>query len=198
MNNVLPIIAFLALLVSASAEELRIARFDVKRVFDQYQHTRDLEAMISDKRHSRLPSDSLPSDIDEIKKRYYAAKERLDEARAANGRVQAGTPERERSDLQLQFATVEFQYLELKLTLEGMKRAQTLLDESQRQRAELLQEIWAGAMTLGNERGYRILVPDNLPSGGLILNVVVTGATDDLTEPLVSWLNERYAAKKSK
>jgi hypothetical protein len=42
VHRVLAIAAFFSLAVSAVADELRIARFDVQRVYAEYQHTKDL------------------------------------------------------------------------------------------------------------------------------------------------------------
>jgi Skp family chaperone for outer membrane proteins len=186
MNPIASIFVCLALIAYSRADEPRIARFDVVRVFEQYQHTKDINAAISDKRHSRLPSD-----VNAVRECYEAAKKRVEDARAANDHT-------ERAELQLRNATLNAQNLELQITVERLKRDKSLQDEASRQRAEILREIWAAARDLGNERGCHLLVLENLPSDLLHFTIVVTGATDDLTEPLLARLNAQYTAKKSK
>src|SRR5262245_58940059 len=110
MNRAISIIAYLALIAHASADDLRIARFDAQRVFDQYQHTKDVETAINIRRNSRQSPD--PNNLSE---RYDAARKRIDDARSAMDRTQAGTPERERAELQLQLATLAAQNLELEI-----------------------------------------------------------------------------------
>lgn len=136
MKGVFLIVACLVVIVPARADESRIARFDVKRVFEQYQHTKDLEAVNDAKRHSRRPSE-FTSVIESLE----AAKERVVAARTANDRTQADTPERELSELKLQLATLVAQNLELQIALARTKREQTLREESQRERSELIGEI---------------------------------------------------------
>jgi hypothetical protein len=181
------------LALSVSADELRIARFDVQRVFDEYQHTKDLKAATLSKINVGGPGSYTPSmeRRDKLKASVDTLTERLKAATA-------GTPEQERLELQLQIATLELQLDELRRTLESTQRERTQVDDAWRQRAQLLGEIFSAASRLCTERGYQVLAPDNLPSDGSVLSFVVTGTSDDLTEPLLARLNQEYAAKKSK
>ena len=193
MNRVLTIAASFALALSASADELRIARFDVQRVFDEYQHTKDLKTATLSKINVGGPGSYTPSveRRDKLKTRMDTLTEKLKTATV-------GTPERERLELQLQLATLETQLDELRRTLESTQRERTQVDESWRQRAQVLGEIFSAASRLCTERGYQVLAPANLPSDGSVLSFVVTGTSDDLTEPLLARLNQEYATKKSK
>src|SRR4051794_14705261 len=101
-------------IISANGDELRIARFDAKRVFDQYQHTKDLEKEISAKRHTRL---SEPES--ERLENHLKLKSRVDDFTARIRGATAGTPERERLEQQLQIATLELQLDELRFTIES-------------------------------------------------------------------------------
>jgi Skp family chaperone for outer membrane proteins len=192
MNRLFAIAASLALLLPASADELHIARFDAQRVFDQYQHTKDIQRKIDEKRNVGGPGSFTPS-----MERRDKLKTRSDKLTEALKMAQAGSPERERIDLQLQITALELELDELRAAIEGAKRDRGLQDESMRQHAELVGEIRSAALRLSKERGYRLLVPDNLPSG-LYLPILVSGAGDDLTEALLTRLNEEYAAKKPK
>ena len=55
MNHIVVVLVFLASLLPASADELRIARFDAQRVFEQYQHTKDIQKDVDMKRSVRRP-----------------------------------------------------------------------------------------------------------------------------------------------
>ena len=194
VKHIFAVAALLALLLPAGADELPIARFDAQRVFDQYQHTKDIQRKIDEKRSVGGPGSYTPS-ID----RRDKLKTRSDKLTEALKTAPAGSPERERIELQLQMAALELELDEVRAAVAGAHRDRSLQDESMRQHAELVGEIRSAALRLGKERGYRLVVPDNLPSGlGLYLPILVSGAGEDLTEALLARLNEEYAANKSK
>jgi hypothetical protein len=181
------------LALSVSADEFRIARFDLQRVFDEYQHTKDLKTAVLSKIHVGGPGSYTPS-MERHDKLKAAADALTEKFKAAT----AGTPERERLELQLQIANLELQLHELRRTFESTQRERTQVDETFRQRAQLLGEIFSVASRLCTERGYQVLAPDNIPSDGSVLSFVVSDRGDDLTEPLLARLNREYAAKKPK
>jgi hypothetical protein len=193
MSQVWAIIIALGLALTANADELRMARFDVKRVFDEYQHTKDLMRVALGKTNFGGPHSITPSmdRSDRIKERHDKL---LDLFRASA----AGSSERERLDLQLQISSLERQLDEVRRTLEETQRERTSQDEAMKQRSDILTEIWSAAARLGAERGYLLLIPDYLPTLGPFPILVAPGASDDLTEQLLTRLNEEYAAKKSK
>ena len=192
MNRILAIGASLALLLPANADELRIGRFDALRVYNQYQHTKDIQREIDGKISVGGPGSFTP-DIE----RRAKLKTRSDKLTEALKTTPAGSPERERIDLQLQMTTLELELEELRAAFKGVQRDRSLQDERMRQVSELLGEIQSAALRLSKERGYHVLVPENLPSGSYP-SIIVAGASDDVTEALLARLNDEYAAKKSK
>jgi hypothetical protein len=143
----------------------------------------------------------LPEHVVEIEERHAAAKKRVAEAQAENQRSPAGTPQREKTEAQLQLATLAAQNIEIEISLGRIEREHAQQEETKRVRMDLLQEIWTAAATLGKKRGYRMVVPDNLRAGTPYPSVVIFGSADDLddlTNPLLTRLNEEYAQRKSK
>lgn len=179
--------------ISARAEELRIARFDAQRVFDQYQHTTDLEKEISVKRNTRLSG----PESERLEARLKL-KDRVDDFTAKLREATAGTPERERLAQQLQIATLEQQIDGLARAIEGLRREQTLKAESQSQRAGIIREIWAEAAVFATENRYSLVIPDGLGADGPFVSIVVTGKFDDITDSLLTRLNKRYSSKATK
>ena len=189
MKRTFFILLSVASLLSARADELRIARFDAKRVFDQYQHTKDESAQ-----HSK--HDEPPSKLDESLDRYKTQKQRIEELQSSVTAASGDT--RERLQLQLETAILRAQNTELQIELQNLRREQELKDKALSKRAQILKEIWATASHFGTERHYHLIVPNDLTADGLFISVITSEHADDITEELLTRLNEQYAANKSK
>jgi hypothetical protein len=193
MKVILIAIVAFALLVSVRAEDLRIAKFDIQRVFDQYERTKELDREARSKISVSGPRSYTPAmeRRDTLKKRLENIKEKMKS-------IDLGTPAWDQIESQWRIATLDLEIDDLRATLEQMQREKTMGAEGGQQRAGILDEIYAAAALLGAERGYRLTIPVNAPNSGPFLNIIVTGPADDLTEPLLARLNEQYAAKKPK
>jgi len=175
----------------ASADELRIARFDAQRVFQECQQSKEIEAAKDNQRGDRAPETPAATRWFKLKDQVVALTEQVKRARE-------DAPERERLELQLKLATLtlEVEQLHRQFELEELEKKQAA--ERLRERSEILGAIWGAASRLGAERNYRIVVPDRLPSDGLFFTIPVSGATDDLTDAILARVNEEYVAKKLK
>jgi Skp family chaperone for outer membrane proteins len=172
---------------SAFGDDVRIARFDAKRVFEQYQHTKEVSA----KRHPMGPGSATPEIEERIK-----LKERLANLSERVKQAAEGTGERERSEQAEKIAGLELQLAELRWALENRQRADAASEELRRNRAKLVKEIWSETKSLASERGYALVVPDDLSSEGL-LNVITSAKCDDITDELIVRLNQKYQGKRA-
>jgi hypothetical protein len=176
--------------ITVTADEMRTARFDARRVFGQYQHTKDASAQ-----HSKQDGPVYPV-IEKLIDKGKTQKARVEELTASVNAAAGET--RERLQLQLDVATLAVENSDLRLRLESMRIEQGLKEKAQNQRGMIIGEIWSAAARLATERGFFIVVPEGLPADGPFLSVVVTSKAEDVTEALLSNLNKEYAAKVSK
>jgi Skp family chaperone for outer membrane proteins len=193
-NRIVGTLLSLIAAVTAQADEPVVARFDAKRVFEQYQHTKDIELANSAKRHPMGPGSYTPSmeRHDVIKRRFSVATEKLKQANP-------GSPEHQRGELELRIVSLELELDELRASLENANRAQASAEEHLRHRAMIINEIWAEAGLLGRERGYSVVLPEGLPTDGILLNVIINNIkADDITQTLLTRLNQRYSTKALK
>lgn len=189
MKRAVTILLFLASLLSTRADELRIARFDAKRVFDEYQRTKDESTQYS--KH-----DDPPTELDKALERYKTQKKRIDDLQASVAAAAADA--REHLQSQLDVAILTGQNTELEITLHRLRREQELKDKAISVRAQILKEIWQAASHFATERHYQLVIPNDLTCDGLFISVIASEHGDDLTDPILARLNEQYAAKKSK
>lgn len=176
---------------SAFGDDVRIARFDAKRVFEQYQHTKELQDAVSAKRHPMGPGSATPAIEQQLE-----LKERLADLSGKVKRAVEGTPERERLEQAEKIAALELQLAELRRALENRQRADAASEELRRNRAKVIEEIWSEAKLLASEKAYALTVPDNLSADGF-LNVIITSAkSDDISDELLARLNQKYQAKR--
>ncbi len=180
-------------IASAEADEFRIARFDAQRVFDEYQHTKDLRSAIAGK----INVDGPATDTPELG-RQLKLEARVAELTSKTKAVPANSQERDRLELQLQLATLETQIDDLRRALESIRREQAQKESVQQQRRQLLEEISSAGSRICADRGYQALVPYRVPIEGPFPSIVVSSTGDDLTEALLERLNREYAAGKSK
>jgi Skp family chaperone for outer membrane proteins len=171
------------------ADELRIARFDAARVFDQYQHTKEVGLEISAKRQPNGPGSYSP-ELDELAKR----ERRLAEVTEKVKRTAAGSPERERLEQEERIASIERRIAEIKLEAVHGQRFEESSEKTQIARSKILEEIEAEARSLATERGYALIVPENWAAQGFV-GAIVNPKWDDVTEVLLERLNQKYKAK---
>jgi Skp family chaperone for outer membrane proteins len=189
MKRAVTILLFLASLLSTRADELRIARFDAKRVFEQYQRTKDESAQ-------RSKYDDPPTEADQAVERYNTQKKRVKELQASVAAAAADA--RERLQSQLDGVILAAQNTELLIRLLRLQSEQELREKALSVRAQILKEIWQAASYFATERHYQFVVRSDLAGDGLFVSVITTERADDLTDAILIRLNEQYAAKKSK
>jgi Skp family chaperone for outer membrane proteins len=104
----------------ASSDDSRIARFDVQRVFDQYQHTKDIQKDIASKINRSGPQTTAETLEFEDHKNLI---QRRNDLRARADKAPSGTVEKQQLDLQAQIATVLVQLDEApRALIEGSER----------------------------------------------------------------------------
>lgn len=189
MKRAITILFFIASFLPTRADELRIARFDAKRVFDQYQRTKDESARPSKR-------DDPPTELDQTLERHKTQKKRVEELQASVAAAAADA--RDHLQLQLAVAILRAQNTELEAKLLRLRREQELKDKALSVRADILKEIWQAASHLAPERHYQLVVPRDLSGDRLFVSAITSEHADDLTELILARLNEQYAAKKSK
>jgi len=188
MKGIVASVLFTVFTGSAWGGDLRIARCDIQRVFDQYQHTIDIRSEIDRRRNVTGPQTALNSwDMHlHVRQGEELAKELK--------QSEPNTPEREKLQRHGEWLRLEMQLDDLEIRLEMNRREQSLKDEVSRWRDDLLSEIKAGAKALAIERGYDMVVSDSLPSAGSLTALFVTKRADDVTDELLARLNKQYAS----
>jgi Outer membrane protein (OmpH-like) len=178
-------LVLLSIALPCFANDFRMARFDARRVFNEYNHTKEFQQAVDKKRSARATGREA-SEIEQRRK----LKERLVELSAKVKQAGVGTPERERLEQAEKIALLELQIAEIRRELEERQRADAADEELRRNRAKVIDEIRLEASLLAAERGYALVVPDYAASE---LNVIITTAkSDDITEPLIERLNRKY------
>jgi Skp family chaperone for outer membrane proteins len=166
--------------------DFRMARFDAKRVFEQYQHTKDVQEAVSARRNVTGPHSETP-DIEERVK--------LDDQLACISdkikRTAPGSPEYERLALEQRIAALQVHVAALNKTLADWYRGQDSQKEMSHVRAKIIQEICAEVRVLASAEGYSLIVAENSDSDAFP-NVILDAKSDDVTEKLLKRLNDRY------
>jgi Skp family chaperone for outer membrane proteins len=191
MIRLITVFTFLAVVLPVDAEDMRIARFDLNRVWDSYQRVKDVVGPVMGKRIN-VGGPTYTASVEHRKE----LKSRLDEITDKLKKSPAEGPERKELELQARIAALEFQVDELQRKTQKFEEGQNAQAEFEPQRVEILREIRSMAVSLGEARGYRVIIADNFPS--MFPPVIASGPTDDLTEEIVDGLNKKYAATKSK
>lgn len=198
-KRILWIAVFAASLAQAVGEELRIARFDAVRVFDQYQRTKDAERKQSERRNSSIrgPASEGWDALQEMN-RYNAIVARVKELGAKIEAAKPGSPERAELQIQERAAVLDARETQFKIQEASATRERKQQDEAKQLRAEILKDIRDAVKQLANDRGFQLVVPENLPEDIAMVGIFAALKGDDITEALLTLLNERYAAQKPK
>jgi hypothetical protein len=192
MNKLFLFALLIPLVSPAFADDLRIARFDAKRVFENYQHTKEAELKVST---WRLPMG--PGSVNATSDAVMTAREKVFEVANKTMHASAGTPEREKLEVEKRIAELELEVAELRSGMHGLAQLTEHTDETLRDRAAIIKEIWAEAKLLATEHHYSLLVADGLEAE--VSNVFVPAASklEDVTEELLQRINNKYSAGHS-
>lgn len=186
------IVAFLLCTMCALAvrgEELRIARCDMRRVFDEYQHTIELKRLADERRNVTGPSTAAVREVFEA--RALELKRVEDELKQAP----VGTPAWDALQGRRETAGLVLKINQLRFALDRGKRAEAVEAEMKQWRDMVVGEIMTEARALAEERGYDIIVTDVSAFRGTFAPVIATDRAEDVTDELLKRLNRKYAAK---
>jgi Skp family chaperone for outer membrane proteins len=175
---------------SLRADDLKIAKFNLKRVFDECQRTKELQAEIDSRRNNS--HHDWPPIVDEI----HGLSKSIGELTAVVNASKIGTRDRRDAERDLKIAKLEKDSLERKLADTERANAEQEEADAKRQRWAILQEIWAEAAKLAAARNYTLVLPEGSPEEIGYFASFPAPMGEDVTDVLIDRENKFWRQNK--
>jgi hypothetical protein len=174
----------------AAASELKIGTFDALRVFNEYDHTKELNVKSTTAMFQMGPASAQIETS-----RYSQLKASID---ALSNQLERSSKGQDTSRLEneLKIAKLELTVEELRMTLSSKQTIDTSINDAQVMRGTLINEIWKEARILAKEQGYALLIPQQAPPN--FSCVVSGGSFPDVTNDLIAQLNRKFRQANGK